>query len=234
MADYRSVHFYMFIGYNRTGKSVTAQQLANNWRINNPNGIIAGYDPQHRFKHLIDPNYKIYGGETGWWKGDKNYIKTGRKPLNQLRNALFIADDMKGLNPSHFTSYDLMRLMEFRAEYGIDVIMIVHSPGLILEGLSIYVSHWFIYLTKGRKAKFEDKIENYEECMLAAEIMKAYGKDFPSILENPGQFYDNSGKGKHTFPHIIIDTTTGKLKPKNINREWAEKKLIELTSNNKK
>lgn len=228
------VIFFMFIGYNRTGKSVTAQQFANEWRINNPKGIIAGYDPQHRFKHLINPNYKIYGGEKGWWYGDKEYKKSGRKPFRELRNALVVIDDMRGLNPSHMTSPDLLRLMEFRAEYKIDIIMVVHSPGLILEGLSVYVSHWFIYLTKGRKAKFEDKIENYEECMMAAELMQEYGKEFPSILEEPGQFYDNSGKGQHTFPHVVVDTTTGKLKPKNINREWAEKKLIQLSNSSKK
>jgi len=228
----RPVFFFMFIGYNRTGKSVTAQQYANEWRMTNPDGIIGGYDPQHRFKHLIDPSYKLYGGDRGWWDGDKKYNATGRKPFHNLRNALVIIDDMKGLNPGVQTIHDLLRLMEFRAEYSIDVIMIVHSPGLILEGLSIYVSHWFIYLTKGRKAKFEDKIENFEECMIAAELMKQYGQQFPSILENPGQFYDSSGNGKHRFPHIVIDTTTGKLKPQNINREWAETKLKVLTSNN--
>ncbi len=232
LAKIRAVFFFMFIGYNRTGKSVTAQQLANEWRMANPHGIIAGYDPQHRFKHLIDPNYKLYAGEDGWWYGKGEYAKSGRQSLSKLRNALVVIDDMRGLNPSHNTSKDLGRLMEFRAEYSIDIIMIVHSPGLILEGISTFVSHWYIYLTKGRKAKFEDKIENFEECQLAADLMRRYGEDFPSILEDPEQFYDESGKGNHTFPHIVIDTTTGRMKPQNVNQEWAEKTLIELSNNN--
>ncbi len=227
-----SVFFYMFIGYNRTGKSITAQQFANEWRMANPDGIVAGYDPQHRFKHLMDPQYRIYGGEKGWWRGDKAYRKTGRKPLKDLRNALVIIDDMRGLNPSFTTSPDLSRLMEFRAEYMIDIIMIVHSPGLILEGISMYVSHWFIYYTKGRQAKFEDKMENHKEYVLAAMLLKKYAHDFQKKKKNPKQFYDSSGNGNHTFPHVVVDTTTGTLTPRNINREWAEKALTQLSSSN--
>jgi len=226
----RPVFFFMFIGYNRTGKSVTAQNYANKWKIANPEGAIAGYDPQNRFKHLIDPEYKLSMNEKGWWSGSQERRKLNRRPLNELRNALFIADDMKGLNSSHHTMNDIYRLMEFRAEYSIDIIMIVHSPALILQGVSMYVSHWYIYHTKGKKAKFEDKIENYEECMMAAQVMKDYVRDYPSILENPGQFYDNSGKGMHRFPHIIVDTNTGRLKPQFIHEQWLTENLKKYTA----
>lgn len=228
------VYFKMFIGYNRTGKSMTAQKFANEWRINNPDRTIAGYDPQNKFKHLINPKYRLYAGEKGWWKGTGDYKKSGRLPLKDLRNALVIIDDMRGLNPSHQTSPDLLRLMEFRAEYKIDIIMILHSPGHLLEGISMYVSHWYIFVTKGKAAKFEDKIENYEECQLAARLMREYNKDFPGVINNSRQFYDASGNGNHTFPHIVVDTDTGELKPRHINRAWAETKLKKLLNDSEK
>ena len=218
----RPVILYLFIGHNRTGKSVTAQMYGNKWRVNNPNGIIAGYDPQHRFKHLIDPRYRLSMNEKGWWSGTKERAAQGRRPLCELRNALVICDDMRGLNQSNHTMSDFVRLMEFRAEYSIDIILIVHKPKFILEGISGYFSHIFIFYIKARVEEFETKVDDVLECQKSAELLKNYVKAFPSILEDPGQFYDKSGHGKHQFPHIVLDTNTGKLTPQNIYRPWLE------------
>lgn len=221
----RPVICYMFIGYNRTGKSSVMKDYATKWRISNPTNIIAGYDPQQRFTHLMDQRYRLSLGEKGWWMGNETRRKNGRLPLTNLRNALVILDDMRGLNPSYNTSEDLSRLMEFRAEYSIDIMMVIHSPGLLLEGISMFISAWFIFYTKGRKAKFEDKIEDYEECTAAANIMKKYVKDYPSITKRPDQFYDPVNGNR--FPHIIVDTSDGVLIPQNINKEWLEKNMHE-------
>ncbi len=91
---------------------------------------------------------------------------------------------------------------------------------------------WYIFYTKGKNAKFEDKIENYEECIAAAQIMKDYVKEFPSIIEDSGQFYDSTNYGKHTFPHVIVDTNTGRLKPQNINKAWLIRNWKTHTLNN--
>ncbi len=216
----RPVFFFLYIGYNRVGKSVTGQQVGNEWRMNNPNGIIAGYDPQNRFKHLIDPKYKLSLNEKGWWAGNKERAKHGRRPIADLRNALFVADDMRGLNQSNHTMSDFMRLMEFRAEYTIDIIVIVHKPKFIIEGLSGYFTHILIFYIKARNEEFEKKVDDVDECVKAAQALKDYVREFPSILQEPEQFYDKSGNGKHRFPHIIIDTSTGKPIPQNINKEW--------------
>jgi len=63
MSESRSVMFNMFIGYNRTGKSSVGKYYGNLWRINNPWGECAGYDPQGRFRHLIDPKLRLRQGE---------------------------------------------------------------------------------------------------------------------------------------------------------------------------
>ena len=231
MSDFRPVFFFFFIGINRTGKSVTAQTYANLWSISNPQGVVAGYDPQHRFEDLIDQRYTLSAGEKGWWFGTKERAALGRRPLCELRNALVICDDMRGLNQHNQTIPDLVRLMEFRAEYSIDVIMIVHQPGFVLTMLSGYVSRWFIFYTKGKDDKFEDKIDTYEECVMASEIMKAYVKQYPSVIEDPGQFYDDTNHGKHRFPHIMVDTDTRTLIPQNINGAWLESQIEAIKLN---
>jgi len=231
MQGERPVIFFLYVGYNRTGKSVTAQQFANEWRMNNPGGIISGYDPQHRFKHLIDPKYKLGLNEKGWWSGTKERAQQGRRPIADLRNALFIADDMRGLNQSNHTMSDFIRLMEFRAEYSIDIIVIVHKPKAIIEGLNGYFSHIFIFYMKARNEEFEKKVDDVAECMQAAQALKDYVKEFPSVITHPEQFYDNSGSGNHRFPHIVIDTSTGRLIPQNINQEWLTNNLKSSTEN---
>lgn len=225
MADTRPVFFFFFIGINRTGKSVTAQTYAILWSINSPGNIIGGYDPQGRFKNLMDQRYRISPGEKGWWFGTKERTALGRRPLCELRNALIICDDMRGMNKHNQTIFDLDRLMEFRAEYSLDIIMIVHQPGHVLTILSGFVSRWFIFYTKGKDDKFEDKIDTFEECQMAADIMKEYVKRFPSIIEDPDQFYDNTNNGEHTFPHIVVDTDNRSLTPQNINGEWLSTQI---------
>lgn len=212
--DERNVFFNMFIGYNRTGKSSVAQYYANAWRINNLGGTVIGYDPQRRFAHLIKPEYRIMAGEKKWW----NKIK-------HLRNCLFIADDYRGINRSETTSEDFYALCEFRAEYGIDIILICHSPHRVLEGLTTYISHYYIFYTKGKDARFEAKMENYYECQTANQIMRDYVKEYPDVITNPKQFYDQE-TFRHKFPHVVVDTTAFEPKkmliPQNLNTQWIK------------
>lgn len=212
----------MYIGYNRTGKSSVALLHAHLWVLNNPGGIVAGYDPQRRFRHLMDPRFTIMAGERDWFLDKKKErIKDKKLPLNRLRNALLIFDDYRGINRPATTFPELYALMEFRAEYNLDIIFVCHSPALVLEGLAPYISHYYIFYTKGRNAKFEDKIENYEECTAASDIIKKYIHDNPDFIKNPGQFYDEK-TGLHKFPHIIVDTATGELIPQNIDKKWLK------------
>lgn len=227
----REIFVWAFIGTNRTGKSATAAVFGNIWANANPGCIVAGYDPQHRFKHLIDPRYRLSMGERGWWEGTEERRKMGRRPICELRNALMIWDDMRGLNKNNQTMDDIMRFMEFRAEYGIDLILIVHQPQVILSAISAYVSRWYIYYTKGKNSKFEDKIDNYEECVLAAQIMKDYVADYPSVMSHHKQFFDTTNQGKHRFPHIIVDTDTATIIPQNINQGWLAKRLEHYKAN---
>ncbi|MBN4061686.1 hypothetical protein JYU20_00630 [Bacteroidales bacterium AH-315-I05] len=222
--DYRPVFFRNFIGYNRTGKTSIAQYYANLWRINNPEGTIVGYDPQRRFQHLIDPKYRIKAGEKKWWK-----------KIEHLRNALFIGDDYRGINRPNTTSDDFYALCEFRAEYGIDIILVCHSPALVLAGLTTYISHYHIFYTKGIDAKFESRMDNYFECQAANQIMRDYKDAYPEIVEAPKQFYDEV-TFKHRFPHVIVDTNAPSsqkmLIPQNMNPQWLNKNwgkyMIEL------
>jgi len=223
MATERPVFNRMFIGYNRTGKSSMARKYGNLWVMHNPGKTVAGHDPQRRFKGIINPKYQLFGYDDNkdWWNGYEGQTKEGRYPIKNLRNALFAADDYRGLNQYDTTQPSLLRLMEFRAEYAIDCLFVCHSPGLVLSRLSYYISHWHIFYTKGSQAAFDKKTENFEECTLAAEIMRAYAQEKPEIVKQSGQFFDEKNYD-HTFPHIIIDAVEGTLIPQHMDKQWLE------------
>jgi len=143
-----------------------------------------------------------------------------------MRNGLFVADDYRGLHRQNVTGDDMYALMEFRAEYGIDIIMVCHGPSAILEGLGMYISHFYIFYTMGRDEKWDGKVDIAEHCTRANDLIKEYVKylrDYKKIdiIKNPEICYNNV-TFEHTFPHIIVERHTGNLIPQHIDNEWLQ------------
>jgi len=166
--------FEAFVGYNSTGKTSIANKYAKTYHTNNPKLTIAGYDPQKKFTDLINPKYSIASEEKGWWGNTEEDIKkrlqAKKYPLNILRNSLIVLDDYRSMFKGDNIPSDLLRLMEFRFEHGLDIILSCHSPGMILERFTPYISHYYIFYTKGKEDKFEAKMENYVECQRALSL----------------------------------------------------------------
>jgi hypothetical protein len=191
-SDSRDVFLEGYIGHNRTGKTSLARRKAELWIQNNPNGIVAGFDPQNKFSDLLDIVIR---------PADKSY---GEKIL-RLRNALLILDDYRILHPNSKSEPWLLDLMQFRSEYCIDIIYITHNPKLVLETLTYYTTHYYIFYTESRLGSWQDKIPNYIHCQTASMFINKY----VSI----------HGKGSHpNFPHIIVDCLNQKLIAQNIQR----------------
>ena len=53
--------------------------------------------------------------------------------------------------------------------------------------------------------------------------MKLYIKHHPEIVEFPKNYYDPNGD--HRFPHVIVDTATGKLITQKVEENWLRTNL---------
>jgi len=190
--EVRDNFLYGYIGTNRTGKTSLARKAAENWIANNPDGIVAGFDPQRKFGDLLNIVIK---------PSDKEYPEK----ILKLRNALLILDDYRALHPQSKAEPWVLDLMISRADYNIDIIYIIHNPKLVLETLTYYTTHYFIFYTESRLGSWQEKIPNYILCQTASMWINKHVS-----IEGKGQ-YPN-------FPHIIVDCLNQKLIGQNIKR----------------
>jgi len=180
--SFRETFFFMFLGHNRTGKSVTARQLAERWRETH-DGKIYAHDPQQRFHDIMD--VKLVAGEAVF----QEFLD------DEPRECLLILDDYRMLHPSDRMDKGLLDIMNVRNEYCIDIIMITHAPSLVLERLTYYITHYFVYFTQGTDKGFKEKIPNYVVLTAIRNVINRYVK--------------NNGKGVYpTFPYMIFNNET--------------------------
>ena len=184
-----------FIGDNRTGKSVTAEEIARDWRLSRPNGTIISHDPQKRFKNVTD-----------------FYIPTGKKDWHtecaKQTDCLLILDELRLLHPNPKAEDGLMTLMANRGENNIDIIYIVHNPSLVLELFTYFTGMYFIFYTNSKIGGFQKKIPNYTLAHAASYYINKYVRMY--------------GKGEYPdFPYIIVDTQIEELYAVNMNEEYV-------------
>ncbi len=179
------------IGTNRTGKSVTAEEIGQNYKADNPNNEVMAFDPQDRFSNIATSYLFMH---------DKNWCK---KAL-ELRNGLLILDDYRLLHKKSQASDDIAELIYFRAKRNVDIIIICHNPALILNFLTYFISHYYIFYTQSQDGAFEKKIPNYMLCKAGSD----YINDYVKVM----------GRGEYPkFPHVIIDTEKQEIFAQNIN-----------------
>ena len=195
-----------FIGHNRTGKTSIAKKYACEWKASRPEGFVVAFDPQDVFKKtmvtvkdteipLVDNEIMLY--EQGDW-----YEK-----ILQYNNALLILDDYRMLHPKSNPEKGWLKLLALRNKKNIDIIYIVHTPSLILNILTGYTTHYFLFYTMAQNGSFEKKIPHYQMCMAASIYVNKYVKTF--------------GKGRYpNFPYIVVDTLNETLTAQNIDTKF--------------
>lgn len=191
----RDNFLYCFIGTNRTGKSAIARKHIIAWKKSNPGKLVIGFDPQRRFRDLIDI---FISPEDPKWA-----VK-----LHKFRNCLIVLDDMRVLNEDARPVEGLSNLMYYRCDWNIDIITVFHNPSLVLNCISAYATHYFIFLTNAKDGSFKDKIPNYTLCQLASEEVNRYVSIY--------------GRGKWPecdFPHIVVDCEKLKLMAIHMNKK---------------
>jgi len=196
MKKQRGGELIIVIGHNNTGKTVFATRLADGFNKRRdsvnlksyPSNYykLAVYDVQNRFsKHLRKGDLSIKTSDKDWCK-----------KLLKMRKSLVILDDYKVLLPNDKMDSDLLDLLQFRAEYGIDIILIVHNPKLILERLSYYVDTYCLFYTAGNSNSFKGRVSGAERLI---ELKKVIDKEYKSYTrEEYGNLYPN-------FPFIFYN-----------------------------
>ena len=185
VANPRKNFFGMFIGGNRTGKSSMAKIYAEKYKAYNPENEIVAFDPQRKFNDIADDF--IFATDKHW-----------EQEIVTKRNCLIVFDDYKLINMQNQPAKALIQLMNFRAEWNVDLIFVTHSPNLVLTYLAYYITHYYIFYTQTQKDSFENKIPNYETCIRASRYINAYVREY--------------GRGAWpNFPHVVVDDENDKM-----------------------
>lgn len=191
----RESFLWAFIGDNRTGKSVTALEFAQDWLLAKPEGTIIAHDPQGRFKDITD--FYIPTGMKGW-----------AEMCAEQKDTLVILDELRLLHPNPRADEGLLTLMANRGENNIDIIYIVHNPSLVLETLTYFTGMYFMFYTNSKIGGFQKKIPNYTLAHSASVYINKYVKVY--------------GKGDYpNFPYIAVDTVTEELYAMNMKEEFV-------------
>lgn len=148
------------------------------------------FDPQQSFKGLAD--IEIMADQENW-----------DEVICTLRNGLLILDDFRILQESGTPASGLRKLLAYRAKWNVDIIMVCHSPALVLLFMTAFITHYYIFRCQTTKNSFSSRIPNADMCIKASDIINAYVKEY--------------GAGSYPkFPHIIVTNQSDSLFPQNV------------------
>lgn len=179
---------YVFIGTNKTGKSSVVRKHIKIWKRANPGKQVVAFDPQRMFKGLVDVYIKL---DNDLWMEE----------ILDMRNILLVIDDFRKLHDSNHPPKGLRTLLIDFCDYNISIMTIFHNPADVWDLLNSHATHYFIFKTNSKEGKFKEKIPNSSLCIVASYYVNKYVK----------QFGRGSYKTGEDFPHIFIDTDSGKL-----------------------
>ena len=108
------------------------------------------------------------------------------------KDYLLILDDYKLINENPTAVKGLAKLLIDRFKNNVDIIYICHNPALVINTLTYYTSHYFIFDGFYKEKTFEDKFANYRYPWGGAIEITNYTSRF--------------GRGKYpTFPFCYVD-----------------------------
>ena len=204
---FRNYFVWCFIGASGTGKTVTAIQLAKDWKKSRRRvgGKVIAFDPHGAFKNILD--VKIDKNDEDW---AKILMQKNKDGTYMFANSLLILDDYRSILQGNNMDADFYDLLALRREIGIDVIYITHNPKLILQGLAYWNTCFSIFRTAAHSDDFEGKIPDFLPCQRACNLINAYTKTFEE--EEYNALYPN-------FPYVFVRAGSDRLFPQNMKQE---------------
>jgi hypothetical protein len=195
----RGAELIAVIGTNNTGKSAITELLIQKYNKKrdalemkgeypeNYNKLIV-YDPQHRFRKYLRKGDHVIDLTDENWADD----------ILKYRASMVVLDDYKELLDGDTMPKQLLRLISGRAEFGIDLILVMWHPMLIIPRLAMFITKFFILKVNSKPKEFIARIQGNEE--LVGKIQIALDKEFGSYSE---QEYSNLFPN---FPFIYYDS----------------------------
>ncbi len=193
----RKVLCWGFIGDNGSGKSVTARNLAIQWKKTRPNSLVASYDPTRVLSDITDISFdpdNVYDIIPG------------------LKNTLVIFDEHRMTHPPDKVDQRFRDFFNMRRDNNIDIFYIVHNPSAIINFLTGFTNKYFIYYTQTLEGGFSRKIPNYMVCYKASMLINNYVTKF--------------GDGIYpTFPYVVVDKKENNITTVNMSKNRIEQIL---------
>ncbi len=184
-----------FIGTNKTGKTAVTREIAIGWSEDKDDGYtILGFDPRRQLQDICDSF--IYITDS-----DEEIVSK----INDTRNALLILDDYRILHDEDKVRPWLLYLLQQKDGYNIDIIYSCHNPELVINKLTYFTTHYYIFYTNVQEGGWKRKIPNYTLCMSGSSYVNKYVRKY--------------GRGEYpNFPYMYIDTENEKLCAINMNK----------------
>jgi len=204
---FRNNFVWAFIGKSGAGKTVTAKQVAKDWKRTRKRkgGKIFAFDPHDAFYGIAD--VKIDAKDEDWASIIIQKDKRGHYPF---ANSLIILDDYRTLLKSDKMPPDFLDLLALRRRLNLDIIYMVHNPKLILERLSYFSTHFSVFRTESHANDFADKIQKFLTCQQASSLVNAYVR--PMEEKEYNSLYPN-------FPYVFVKSDSDQLFPMNMEEE---------------
>jgi len=200
----REAFVWFLLGVNRSGKSVTALEILRN--VVPHKARVVKFDPQGRFAE--------FEGEKIWTEEHEEGGTIWRN-YEQYTNTLFILDDYRELMGKNTLDADFLKLMSQRAENGNDFVFITHHPKLIIERLSYYITHVFLFNTPASmKSMLTGKLSAADSLAEVVEVIHRYCIDNPPTYPNFPYAYVSTLEGSVKFinmPSLKVNKDLGKL-----------------------
>ena len=167
-SDKRKPCVWCFLGKSHSGKTVTARQIATEWKRSRrgTNAKVVSFDQQEQFTDLTDVS--ISKKDDDW----AILLQTKDRFGNYIfKGSLLILDDYRGLLESNLMNPDFYDVLSLRL---FDVIYITHSPNLIIKGMQYWNTRFQIFLSEAKPSDFEEKIPQATVCKRASLVVNEY------------------------------------------------------------
>lgn len=238
MASTRQAFVWALYGKTGSGKTSFAIFLAKQWKKFNKDKKVIGFDPHGNLAQAGVLHHKIEETDTDWpsilmtrlcekcsrikhAEKDKCEKCGHDKWRYKFQGCLLILDDYRSLLTSDATPEDVLRLFALKRKLGLDIMLIMHNPKMLILRIATYVTKHLIFATQSLAGNFSDRITEYVSCQKAANLINQY------VLEMGGVDCDRYRKMHPMFPYVMVHNDSETLEFENMDEAMVHKIMKE-------
>lgn len=218
----RQAFVWALYGATGGGKTSFGKDLARQWRRANKGKKVIGFDPQGDFEDAGVLDHTIDETDTNWAQvlmtkicvccgrikhpEKQECTKCGKDDWKyKFQGCLLILDDYRSLLTSDSTPKDVLRLFALKRKLGLDILIIMHNPKLLIVRLSYYIKKHWIFATESISDNFSDRIKKAALCQKAANLINQYVEEIGGVdCERYRAHYPN-------FPCVMVSDDSNEL-----------------------